>query len=302
MEKKIGFIIVIAVLAAFLVKAHIELGALEDELYRISDEATIFRSQASRQIASLHDEIDRLTEETTRLLPRHSYTVGRFDPKTLLVPVTYTLHPSVLTPDTTVTVQLGIEDYPVERKGDSFVVTVPFSLFDTAIPSVRIYDKNSINIMGLYRPWEVNPRYVLPQINACFFIEKINVAATGQLRGEIYSDTSPSENGISFIDTRLLISVDGQMILEKALSEKEEYDTYQIDEFLSLPKSWDWITLTLVAKDTNGWEHHYDIYKLPYMDEDAWQQSGPPWSDYYVFESARIYDSSGELLWERDYI
>jgi len=240
-----------------------QIHSLQSRIEYSNHKVEALERQLSDQIGSIYETIDQQLEKQASLLHNTYTDVGRLDPNTGIVPITFTVEPKTVTDSLTVSLDFDGVLVPLKKTGLGYSVTKEFSLSQEVIfPTIVLEDKGNRQVEAPMEPRTINLREQLfPTLYAGFSGESSYGASSYRTKGVLHVDYKPTVENISFTDMRYVIKADDTIIeelpiiLDTAEGSGAGF-TLDIDGDYSVTKGQS-VTSTVVATDSLGFTHEY---------------------------------------------
>ena len=274
--KKSYIPILLAILIITSAISVVTIGSLQRQLISVRNEMSNLNYSVNSQLGAVYSNVEEMLSREADLLELAQYEIGALDAESLTVPVTFSLTPKVITAETSVSLDIGGEIFPLQKDGISFSGTIVCPLFGDIDPLILIDDGGIIKTATDERlvVWSLR-HSVFPQIyphlvgssqhkNGVYKYDKL-------LRISGIDSTAPREDEpqVTFVAMELVIKVDGDEVrrdvlpIERLYAELPAtlsgcYEGFAIKMDLPLADRQACTTI-LVATDSLGFTHHYPI-------------------------------------------
>lgn len=287
-------------MAIMLVVCFMRINSLSSEIDNLRRDYLSEDDILRDQINSIYGNVDEQLKKQASLLTESSFTLGKLDVKTQMVPVTIRIMPKEISDDMQIMVELDGNQAEFVKEGSHYAATVPAGLFITenAYPVVKITSGGVTKTEQLEEMWlgELWGKW-FPTLRAedttgrKDFKDGTLVFDTQTLIEWHYNDDSP----VSFETFALITEINGEEIKRVDITEKvknedgfeegivalEFTDSYEVVEG-------DAVSVYVAAEDTFGYIHkslaHY------------WKKSGGAVAEA-VYGGESIYDKQGNMVY-----
>ena len=279
-----GLIIVLVALQVYTITQNNNLESTLKQLeLRIGD----YEDRLTRSIS----ELDGKLAETTSLILSSSYEMGEFNPKTLKVPVTFTVQPKTMTDETVVFLNFDDEKIPMERQNIGFVLTKDFAIDEALSPTIILEENGILQVQesGNFKLYQIKDR-IFSSLSPQFEGEtgyKAQEPYDFYLNGniKIKYDYYRNENG--FKDIKFIATLDHEVV--KTYPMDFSHQGYvEINEKFKM-KTGQNLIVKVVAQDEYNFTYEYVL-----VDYVAGEDEEP--EVYYLNE--KIITSKGEVIYD----
>lgn len=281
--------ILIVILMISQVISIVKINDLQRQIENTNVEMYRSNNSLINKIDAIYANVDeRLRREAS---PFESVTteIGKVNPKELTVPVSITLTPKEVSQHTAVSLDFDGELIPMERKDTTFSATVSCDVFGSFLPKIVIEENG---VKKTTRNDRIGVRSIKHSIFPALYARLSGEARysnnTYKRKGELNVNIKEANSAIQFTEIRFVIKVDDQVISEKIIPQENISTGFEVDEVIPL-NSGQVCTMTVIAKDNVGLEHHYLV--------DHWV-AGSGYQMEPRIDDGEIYTPDGKLLWK----
>ena len=283
--------VVIAILVVFQIYSLFKINGLNTSLQQTDSRIASVEDRLERNINVIYSNVDRKLEEYTSLVTSSGYEIGKFNPQTLKVPITFKLQPKVLTETMGVFLKFDQEKVPMEKQGTEFVLTKDFGVQDEILPTIIIEDKGTLQFGESDSLKVYNIKDEIFSSLSPRFEGETSYNSRGpyeyHMKGNIAMYPYLANGDNSFKDIRYIVTLDDEVI-----------KTYQAD-FIGVGdieindnfkmKRGQKITGKVLARDKYNLTHEYVI--MTYI--------GGEWEEnFYHYENEKIISPRGTVIYE----
>ncbi len=292
MKKSMLPIILIGLLVLWQAISMLKIDSLQKQSSQLYAHIERLDNRIDNEANSIYFNVDKKLKQQTNPVEIATYNIGTPNPDELTVPITYTLTPKEVSDSTIVSLDFDGKLFPMEKNGTTYTTTVLRDIFGTATPTIVIDENGVKKTLADERITIADLRESLlpllfPRLNS----ESSSNDKTFKIKGTLSADSKGVTSGNIFLETRLVLKVDDSVVSEKEIPIGALTTGFAVDENVPLSDG-QVCTMTLIATDSIGLEHHYVV---AYLDSGSNKQP-EPW-----FNQEKIYSADGKLLWEQKY-
>lgn len=244
------FIFIFLVIQLFLFTV-IQIVVLK-ELKQLKFHMTSDRTVISEPSYNVEQIVKEALKKQNRFIERSSVTLGKIDPQTLKVPVTFTLHPKKIAESMSISLEINGQTLHLKKAGSTYVTTsaFPFSesflsakiivedkgviyieedesllfnLADLAFPAPRIQWDSKTSITSHNYHYKGELQFYMEEIDFKSEKQFVNLKHVIESNGKILKEynilkeksTIPSDDGMSSIDIGKAYQIDASIPIEK---------------------------------------------------------------------------------------
>ncbi len=261
-------------------------------------------SDVQYEISDIYGNIDNMLTKQASIISIADYKRLEFDTETLTIPINFQVTPKTLTEDTTASLVIEGEEFPLEREGSTFSATIQTEITDVIRPSVIIKSDGVEQIEELNIGRIDNLDYVLPSMFNPNFGGTTSYTQGDSENESVYSvdgsiifDVKTSEIGNEILSTTYLIKVNDDIVLTNPIEladKSKEWGLFDVLINQSIPvDNGDKVEIWVVGVDSLGFRHE----QLAFYEEIGGQEG---FNNYYGFTVKYIYAPNGELVYKID--
>lgn len=291
MKKKTLYILISVLIISQLVSI-IRINSLQRQVENTYREMNNLSHSIRTEMNGIYNNVDAMLNQQASLIESGAAKMGAPDIEQLTVPITFTLIPKEVSEHTAVSLDFNGELFPMEKNGTTFSTTISRDIFSISFPKI-IIDENGIRKttederVGI---WDIKEE-IFPTMYPRLMGDASYNGETYSRRGELSVEIKEASE-IEYKEIRFVIKVDDQLISDEIIPKESFYSGYEVDEKISL-SSGQICTMTVIATDSIGLEHHYLV---DHWDADSGSQREQ------LFDNEQIYSSDGKLLWQPEYM
>lgn len=213
-------------------------------------------------------------KKQNQFIEKSSVTLGKIDPQTLNVPITFTLHPKKITESMSISLEINGQTIHLKKTGSTYVATASFPFSETFLSSKIIIEDKGISYIEEDESLLFNLADLVFPAPGIHWDNRTSITSHNyHYKGELqfYMEEIDFESKKQFVDLKHIIELNGNILKEYDILKAESRlpsdgemhsigigESYQIDASIPIEKG-DIIESYVIGTDRAGFIYRYPL-------------------------------------------